>query len=216
MPETPALEEVLLQVFRQNSEQLRAISPGEVIAWDKSEQTATIQPLIRDRAGEDRPQIYKVPVIQPIAYQDLQVGEVGLILFCDRNPARWWRDNQQSDPEGNASHHVSNAIFLPGLRSKTKKRTIPTDTAVLERPAVGGEVHLGVQGATKAAVHEDYPSDMDSLLGTAGGGLLQWIAAIDALVGPTGLMPGLSTLFTTVHNKVLANSYISPSVKVED
>lgn len=210
MPETPELSEVLLQVFRQNEEQFRAIQPGEVVSWDKSNQTATIQPLVRDRSGEDRPKIYKVPVIQPTTYHDIQVGETGLILICDKNPSRWWRDNQQSDPEGNASHQMSNAIFIPGLRSNSESRTIPSNTSVLEKPVAGGEVHLGVQGATKAVLHEDLITPLNSFLTALDAwGSNAWGNWALAAAGWTASVAGpLNVLKTAV--------YKSPSVKVED
>jgi hypothetical protein len=223
MPETPTLPEVMQQIFDEYSNTLRKIEPGEVTAWDKSNQTATIQPLVRARTGEDRPLIYKVPVLQPIAYQDVQVGEVGLLLICDKNPSKWWRDNQQSDPEGTATHTMTNAIFLPGLRSRDDARTVPTDTTVLEKPTAGGEVHLGVQGATKAAVHEEFLSNFSTFLtelsawATATGAVtgIAWnLAGYPGYPGPGPVPPVGRAVQMPID--ITAGDYESPSVKVED
>jgi len=209
MPNAPTLQEVLQQVFDENSARLRAIEPGEVVSWDRSEQFATIQPLVRDRAGEARAQIHKVPVIQPTAYHDVQVGETGLLLVCDRDPSKWWRDGTESDPETAATHSVSNSIFIPGLRSSGDARTIPADTAVLEKPKAGGEVHLGVQGATRFVVHDALTTTLNAFL-TA---LNTWGTTAHAdWATAAGAFSAVTTTITNLKNA----DYISSSVKVED
>lgn len=211
MPRVPELPEVMQQIFDSFAARLRAIEPGEVVSWNRSEQWANIQPLVRDQSGTDRAIIEKVPVIQPTAYHDVQTGEVGLLLICDRNPARWWRDNQQSDPESAATHHIANAVFIPGLRSKDEARTFSADTAVLERPAVGGEVRLGVAGATRAVLHDNLTPNLNAFL-TA---LQTWAGSVDAAI-PIPPPNDFATVVSGALSNLQTANYASPSVKVED
>lgn len=214
MPETPRLEEVFIQVLDDLSSRIRTIEPAEVTFWDRVNQFVNVQPLVRDTPGQSRGEIFRVPVIQPITYQDVQIGEIGLLLICDKNPSRWWRDGVESDPETSSFHSANNAIFIPGLRSLAAGRTILSDSTVLERPSVGGTVRLGIYNATKAAVHEDLLGDLSTFLtaldvwgGTTHANFAAMAAAFIGGVRPT---------ITSMTAKIAAGNYQSPSVKVED
>jgi hypothetical protein len=213
MPRSHDHAEVFELAMERNNERFRAIEPGEVISFDRSEETATISPMVHDRPGVARQVIHRVPVQQPVAYSDVQAGMTGTILCCDRNPSRWWRNNRSSDPEGSATHVISNAIFVPGLMTKRTTRTIQSGAAVLEKPTVAGTVRLGDPSATKAAVHEDILNAIEdvfqALNAWATTAHADWATAATAFSSVT-------TLITAFSTGIAAGSYKSPSVKVED
>jgi hypothetical protein len=50
----------------------------------------------------------------------IEVGECGLIVFCDRDLDDWIQDGGPAEPVmHNARHSLNNAIFIPGLRYGT-------------------------------------------------------------------------------------------------
>lgn len=71
------------------------------------------------------PTIPNVPVqyLGPSGMQSrgpIQVGECGLIVFCDRDLDDWIQDGGPAEPvTHNARHALINAIFIPGLRYGT-------------------------------------------------------------------------------------------------
>lgn len=202
-----ALGEVMEALLKDRGQQTTVAVPGEVLAWDSSTETATVAPLLLDRAGSQRPQVRQCPVVFPGAYWDIQTGETGILIVCDEDFTNWWRTGQTLSPATQQSHDIGNAVFLPGFRASTNTRTYVTDAAILDKPVAGGEVLLGDPGATKAAVHEDLLSDLNTFLGV----LDTWGAAVGA-----GWVPAVQTALQNIQSGIAAGNYQSPSVKVED
>lgn len=215
MPRRPNIAEVLTQVLDAHSSRLRAIEPGEVLEFDRDNQTATVRPLVRDRAGEDRAVVHSVPVIQPVAYSEIQEGDTGILLVCDRDPSKWWRDDQVSDPETTATHSISNAVFLPGLRSQSTSEglTIPADSVVVEKRSPGGGVYIGSASANKSVAHQDLFPDLRSFLSalTAWGTTTHVSFAAQKAAWDAGPAVSLATLLAGI----AAKSYTSSSAIVE-
>lgn len=205
MSRTPTFAEALQEVLESHAGRLRAVEPGSVEAWDRTDQVATVRPLVRDRPGERRAPIHGVPVIQPTVYHDIQDGEVGLLLICDRSPRRWWRDGEEAEPEtsgAQAAHVVQNAVFLPGLRSRSDARTIPGGIAALEKPTFGGEVRLGDVLATEPVLCGDKADDA----------IMAWASAVKVALSSLG--PDLSVALDAL--EIALDNAKSPSVKAED
>ncbi len=205
MSRTPTFSEALQEVLESHAGRLRAVEPAAVETWHRVSQIATVRPLVRDRPGERRAAIHGVPVIQPTAYHDLQEGEVGLLLVCDRSPRRWWRNGEESEPEttgAQATHAVQNAVFLPGLRSRSGARTLPDDVAVVEKPASGGEVRLGDVSATEPVLCGDKTDDA----------IMAWANAVSNAF--TSLGVDVTGALATLQADLDAAK--SPSVMVED
>jgi len=190
----PTFEEVFQQALDGFAARLRCIEPGEASDFDRARGTATVQPLLRDRAGEARAAIFDVPVIQPIAFMDVEDGEVGLLLIGDRDGSRWFRDGTESDPDSSATHAISNAIFLPGLRSLPGARTIPANRTVLPIPTAGGRVLIGSDTASEALVlGSSWASFMNSgLLPASVGTTVGFLKALWDFAAAAAALPGMA------------------------
>lgn len=210
MSATPSFGEAIEQVFGAQLGQLRAIDIGEVTAWDRSDQTATVRPTILGPNREARAPIPRCAVVFPGAYWDIQVGESGLLLVCDSDYRRWWRDGEDAVPATRQSHAIGNSVFLPGIRSRSLSRTLPADATVLEKPCAGGEVRLGEQGADKSAMHESLEPDLNAFLLA----LNTFGVCVDGVTGCAWAPVG--NAITTLTAGILMDMYHSPSVMVED
>jgi len=214
-PRGNSLGESLTALLDDRAGQISVIVPGQVVGWDNSTETATVRPLLLDRAGAQRPEIQQCPVVFPGgAYWDIQVGETGLLLVCDEDFSAWWRTEEIAAPETRQNHAIGNAVFIGGLRASTDTRTHQTDAAILPKPDLGGEVLLGDSGATKAALHEDLLTDLNTFLGllrTWGGtNHANWAVASAAFTA--AVTPAINALTAGIG----LGNYQSPSVKVED
>jgi hypothetical protein len=217
MPDTPTLQGTLGQILEQHAAEIRTVDVAEVVRpWDRSANVVDVQSVLRGEDGERPPVIVGAPVCFPGVAWDLQVGEIGLVLFCDSNPRRWWRTGEiPSVPEGIARHDIGNALFLPGLRPSTDARTIPADGVVIEKAAAGGLVYIGTpSGSSKAVVHEDLLGDLQAFLTAVNtwGGTTWGSFALQAGGWNTGVKPAVTALI----NGITAGSYESSVVKVED
>lgn len=216
MSRAPSFGEALEAAFSAQLGQLRSIEPGEVTSWNRDEQTATVQPLILGPGRAARAAIPRCAVVFPGACWDIQVGETGLLLVCDADYHRWWRDDEAALPATTASHSIGSSVFLPGLRSLAGARGIPFRATVLECPiaaGIGRSVRLGVWDADRAALHENLLNPLRDFY-TA---LNAWGALVEAAL-PPGAAPWAPVLATL--NALLAGiaggSYRSSSVMVED
>jgi len=211
---TPSMVDVMGRILDGQSALLGVCMPAEVETFSRTDQTASVRIVTLKTDGSARPLIPNAPVIFPGVYWDVQPGEGGILILADEDWRSWWRTGEDSGPESEASHELANAFFIPGLRSLPAARTLPAATAVLENPKAGGEVRLGDQAANKAAVHEDLPDDLDTLMtdlntwGTTA--FANWAAAAAAFTA------NVTPTITAFKIKVAASQYISPSVMVED
>jgi len=200
------LPNVLDDIIGARSSEIQGAVVCEVLEFDCTNQTARVQPTVL--ANGVRPaDVRGVPVVFPGAYHDVQVGTFGVLLTGAVNPRKWFRTGQVSEPEDEARHELATGLFLPDLRTLGGARGLDADTAVLLRPAAGGEVRLGTYNATKAVVHEDLLTALSTFLQA----LDTWGAAIGA-----GWVPAVRTPLQAIVTGVTAGSYESPSVKVED
>jgi hypothetical protein len=226
-PGTPSLGEALEQIFDDRLGELRAIEPAKVEAFNRASQVATVRPLVLGRGGRARPPLYRVPVVFPVAYYDVQDEETGLLLVADEDWRSWWRTGEASSPATRLSHDLSNAVFLPGFRPSTNPHsTLPSEAAVLEKPTASGTVRLGDPSATKAVLHEDLLSDLDAMLADWRAYIAlfdTWAAAVGTATGVawTGqpVQAALNTLdgeIGDLRTGIAGSDYESPTVKVED
>lgn len=211
MPSSVSIGEALYALMGDRERQMAVIVPGEVTAWDSTDESVTVQPLVRQQDGTVRPVVYQCPVVFPGAYWDIQIGEIGLLLVADQDISDWWRTGQQSTPPTRATHDINNGIFIAGLRPSTDARTHGTGVATLEKPTLTGEVRLGDQAATKAAVHEDLLTGLDTFLAA----LDTWGTAVGVATGVSWIAGPQPSLLTMRAN-IGAGNYQSPSVRVED
>ena len=213
-PRSPSLAEVLSVALDERAALVRVCVPGVVQRFNRTTQTAQVRAVVLKADGSEPPPLPYVPVVYTGVYWDIQPGEAGLVVVADEDWRTWWRTGESSEPETVASHELSSAFFLPGLRAYPDVRTLPVGAAVLEKPTALGSVRLGDQAATKAVLHEDLLGDLSTFLGvlTTWGGTAHanWAAAAvswAATVAPT---------IVVLQAGIAGGSYESPTVKVED
>lgn len=212
MTHRPSFGEAIEAAFGSQLGEFRAVEPGEVTAWDRSDQVVTVRPVILGADRSARAAIHRCAVVFPGACWDIQLGEVGLLLVCDADYRRWWRDDEDAVPQTTASHAIGNSVFLPGLRSLPQARTIPIAAMVLETPSAGGTVRLGDPSADKAAVHEVFLDDLDTFLALFDA----WAILVGVATGVVWAGQPVQAALTAIRIKIAADDYQSPSVMVED
>lgn len=130
--QTPTLVELIQGIVDQALAQTRTAEPGVVQAYDPVTQTVTVQPQIQDgyfdadrqRQTTTKPPVPGCPVLfrgdqtnwetHPIA-----IGATGLIVYCSASIEQWQHSAHGAvvDPKDDRHHHLSDAIFIPGVRS---------------------------------------------------------------------------------------------------
>ena len=206
MPRTPTLQEVLHDAITARANALRVADIGEVIDWSRTQQTATIQPVV----GTDRAALVRVPVVFPGVYWDLQVGERGLVVYADSDWSDWFRTGERGDAASTAQHDASLALFIPGVVPRPDARTLPSGTKVVEST----DLRLGSPSASKEVVHRGLEKPLDDFLEA----LAVWGAAVDAAIA--ALVAGgavTQPAFPAIKTWALENAdYWSANVKVDD
>lgn len=158
--QTPSLPQVLAAALDAALEDVHTCSWGSVLSYDAASQTCSVQ-LIQRRPYTDedgtrqteRPApLLEVPVLFMGAGQfsltwPLVPGDVVLLLFMERAMDAWHAGGQTDvDAGDDRRHSLSDAVAVPGLRSrKNKIDTPPSDAMVLTGP----KVQLGSKNATK-------------------------------------------------------------------
>ncbi|MFW6031643.1 MAG: Gp138 family membrane-puncturing spike protein, partial [Myxococcota bacterium] len=121
---------VMQRVLDQWKRDLRVATPGQIRSYDPSAQTADVQPQIRrelrrlsderERVFDDMPIIPNVPVCFPrfgpwFVSFPIADGDYCLLLVCDQDLTRWREQGRTGDPYMPSSHHISDAVAVPGL-----------------------------------------------------------------------------------------------------
>lgn len=162
-PDSPALEDVLLDTIRGELARAHVGLPARVVSYDRTTQTAVVQPVIRGRyrtpEGESAtyrmPQIAGVPVAFPAGggfsiTWDLAVDDEVLLAICERSLDEWKaqggddvtaRDRRRFD--------LSDAVAIPGLRSPGSPLVQVQDGAMV---IAGAEIRIGSRTAAQAFV----------------------------------------------------------------
>ena len=128
---SPSDEELLRKVIDSRIARVHVSMPGQVVAYDHTEQKATVQPIPRGRyldENEDA-QVYRfepianVPVMFPSATGyaitfPLTVGDQGMIEFAERSIDEWLNTGEgDTTPQDFRRFDLTDARFFPGTRS---------------------------------------------------------------------------------------------------
>lgn len=190
MPDQLTMDEVLREVVDAALDQTHTVIPGRVQSWNRTLETADVEPLVKRPDGSTYSIVRSAKVVFPGAYWDIDAGETGLLLFGQWDFSRWWRTGTIGDPEQLGRHSVAAATFLPGLRRKAESRAVPSGATVL----AGDDVRLGVDTASEAVIRGDaYTGHEDTFLA----GLLAWVNTIETFLygGPVGVFQPIITAF---------------------
>ena len=201
--DVPMSEAELLQaVLDARLGEIHTALPGRVVSYNSANQTATIQPVGHD----DIPQIYNVPVIWPrcgSAYivMPMATGDTGLVIFCERDIQAWRRGATEGASGDVAQHSVSNAVFVPGLATKSNVVTPLANAIVI----AASKIVIGSAAATESVIKGD------SFLSALGSIITVWEAFNDA-VDPVAAVPLNEALSAF---KLAFSTYKSTKVKVD-
>lgn len=95
-----------------------------VVTNVRGNQLVDIQPQLLRKYKDGK--LVKIPVIQNVLVGmprgksywiklPVAVGDTGIALFCERSIDRWGVSGGFVDPQDSRKHHVSDAIFIPGI-----------------------------------------------------------------------------------------------------
>lgn len=126
----PRLSEVIRDFIQSQMSEMSFAIPGRIESYDPATQRASVQPVIK-RAftnEEDERVIERLPVIPGVPVQFPQgggfrltfpigAGDTGLLLFSDASLDVWLSVGGEVDPRDDRRSHMSDAIFIPGVRS---------------------------------------------------------------------------------------------------
>lgn len=125
---SPTLQQVLERLRKSIFAGLRVSLPAVVQAYDPSTQTVDAHPQIQDSVqmedGSVQPLPWEVVPHVPVAFPSgggfrltfpIQPGDTGLLVFADRGIDLWQQQGGEGSPVDDRRHHLSDAIFVPGV-----------------------------------------------------------------------------------------------------
>lgn len=148
----------LKQVIRKNiADVLTGVYtnlPAEVIDYDASTQTCTVQPLINTKDSDGTAVVDSVVAGVPVVFPSagggiisfpIQRGDTVLLCFSMRSIDEWTEgDGSPSTPSESRLHELSDAIAIPGLLPKQNSLQPSTDD--VEIKFKGNRVTLKANG----------------------------------------------------------------------
>ena len=144
----PTLTDVLQAHKQDVFSALRVCVPAQVISYDGTKRTASLQVLLKrtlpdGRTVADYPRLDEVPVYTPQgggAYLQFPVAanDQGILLFADRNIRAWLANGSAAPLPTLRMHSLSDGIFIPGLNA--------LNSAIPNTPT--NKVLLSYQGST--------------------------------------------------------------------
>lgn len=162
---SPTLGNVLDGVFGTALAGLHTAFPAVVVSYDKADQRASVQPLIRSeyldengqRVVEDLPIIEDVPVIFPgsggmsITFP-ITKGDT-LLVICSESAISKWLEAQNAtktlDPGEYRKHSLSDAMAIPGLRNFRNPTDQVADDALI---IASDDIRLGGKDVSDRAL----------------------------------------------------------------
>jgi hypothetical protein len=154
MSRTPTMAEVLREAIAASLEDVHTAIPGRVTRYDVGKQQADVQPLIKvaylDESGERvaalLPTVRNCPVMFPggagltITYP-IAAGDTGLLIFSEASLDKWLSGSgDEVEPDIDLRHHLTDGIFIPGVRPFGGGGPRSTDP--------GSTICIGVDGGT--------------------------------------------------------------------
>lgn len=205
----PTLAQVIRQAVDTRIAGLRVAVPGRVESFDPVTQTANIQPLLKDsyeqedgsEAVENLPVVTNTPVVFhgggnfAITFP-VQVGDLGMLVFCDRSIDQWLELGGIVDPVDPRRHELSDGVFILGVRNKSQKladfdsnRAVFGKQGGVRLAVTASEMHHGVghgESATeKMVLGSAYRAAEDSLNNSISVASAAMVTAYTALINPT-------------------------------
>jgi hypothetical protein len=168
---TPNISQALSVLMESRLSGLHVAMPARVETYDKAQQRASVQPIMRrayiseedQRVPEQYPVIEGVPIVFPGAgaYKmtwPINKGDIVFLIFSEGSIDKWLSvGGIDVDPDDDRRNALSDAVAIPGLLSfKGASDQVDDDALVI----AGGTIKLGGQDATDPVMLK---SEMDSL-----------------------------------------------------
>lgn len=157
MKNTPTLAELLSQAIRGELLDIHTCLPAKIQKYDSETQKADVIPLLKkkykfDAEPKDLPIIANVPVQWPSAnagaafiHLPLKAEDFGVIVFSERSIDTWLAGEGDSvSPEDPRHHHLSDAIFIPGVLPFKKALSVSSATSLFIK---NGEAEIELTGS---------------------------------------------------------------------
>lgn len=210
----PKLASVFGVAMETLKEDLHTALPCRVESYDAAKQMVSVQPQIKKAFFDetDERQVERLPVITGVPVQfpqgggyritfPIAVGDTGLVLFSEASLDVWLSQGGEVDPLDDRRFHLSDGIFLPGVRSFANALTDAHSTKMtlgkeggLQLFIDGSKIQIGSEtGAELEAVA--LGDAIDTLL--TGGGpttLKTWLLGLAAIAGYVTPYPTITGL----------------------
>lgn len=164
---SPTLANVLKRALDSRLYGMRVSIPARVERYDAAKRSVDVKPLVRDtvNVGTEDEQSVSVPVISnvPVVFPGaggfgvtfpIARGDTVLLVFADRSLDKWLSSGGEVDPVDVRSHHLSDAIAIPGLHSfstvveaHSEDLVVGIDGGAQIHLKPNGEVHIGGENA---------------------------------------------------------------------
>lgn len=168
-----SLEGLLYYLADQINLEMECCLPAFVVSYDRSANTAVIQPAVSEVATSgqkiSRDKLYNIPVLTLsgggfFINFPLSPGDTGWIVACDRDISLFKQNLQETAPNTFQKHRFSDAFFIP---DKVKNFTISgEDAAGLVISNLGGNNKIVLNGSnlniTSAAITITGPTTFKS------------------------------------------------------
>jgi hypothetical protein len=210
----PTLQEAINTAVEMGLRNLHTMIPAKVVKWDADKQQANCQILIKqvteDEEGER--EVTSWPVVTGVPVQFMGAGEfritvpvdkgtIGMLLFSHRSLDRWLSGSgSEVDPELDHDHALTDAVFLPGLRTFGAPLSPSPPSDVIELSAGGATNFVAL--ANK--VNDQLQAVMDAV--TAGK---------DAVVAQDGGMAAFTAMETSLQAAQFPEDVSATKVKAE-
>ncbi len=148
---SPTLAEAINTAVELGLRNLHTMIPAKVVKWDADKQRANCQILIKQvTEGEDgEREVASWPVVPGVPVQFMGAGDfritvpvdtgtIGMLLFSHRSMDKWLSGSgSEVDPEFDHDHALTDAVFLPGLRTFGNPLSPAVASDVIELSAGG-------------------------------------------------------------------------------
>ncbi len=224
----PRLSDVIRIRINKALQDMHVALPGRVENYDATTQKASIQPVIKGLFEDEEGvrQVERLPVIPNVPVQwpqgggyfisfPLAIGDTGLLLFSEASLDVWLNEGGEVDPLDDRRNHLSDAIFIPGVRSfKTPLSEASGDHAVIGKE---GGLQLHINGTTiNIGSNEGAQLEFAALGETIANyltALAAWATAIDTWASSPTLTPPFLPIIGLP--PPTPPSFVSTSVKVK-
>lgn len=163
---TPELEELIRAGAAFALSNVFTAILGVVVKYDKAKRRADVQPLVMrprtledgTRTAEAYPVVPSCPVQFPggggvLVRFPIKPGDIGIVLFAMASHDRLLSGTGAApvDPDFDHRHHISDGIFIPGIRTFGAPGTPPPDEDAIFAGVEGEDFQGAALGATLKA-----------------------------------------------------------------